>query len=206
MKLNTSVFLVMLLCGSIAWAAGDAAAGKALYPVCATCHGANGEGNKLLNSPRLVGQEDWYLTRQINNFKDGKRGAHAEDLYGLQMAPMVAGLADDAAVENVVAYITTLEAPLSEATVKGDAKRGKALYGLCAGCHGSKAEGIKAFDAPKLAGQSDWYLVRQLQNYQKGIRGTAKGDIYGMQMAPMARFTDEQVINDLVVYINSLSK
>ncbi len=56
------VFLVILISAS-AQAAGDAATGKALYAVCAACHGAQGEGNQALNSPKLSGQEEWYLIR-----------------------------------------------------------------------------------------------------------------------------------------------
>ena len=43
-------------------AAGDPAKGQALYATCASCHGANGEGNQALNAPAIAGQQDWYLT------------------------------------------------------------------------------------------------------------------------------------------------
>jgi cytochrome c oxidase subunit 2 len=51
---------------------------------------------------------DWYLTTQLRNFRDGARGAHPQDLYGLQMALVAPMLADDQAVNDVVAYINTL--------------------------------------------------------------------------------------------------
>ena len=54
-------------------AAGDAVAGKAKYAVCVGCHGANGDGNKALNSPAVAGQEDWYLVRQLKNYKAGMK-------------------------------------------------------------------------------------------------------------------------------------
>ena len=38
---------------------GDVGAGKAAYMICQTCHGAKGEGNKALNAPKLIGQQDW---------------------------------------------------------------------------------------------------------------------------------------------------
>ena len=41
-------------------AAGDPAKGKALYATCASCHGANGEGNQALNAPAIAGQKEWY--------------------------------------------------------------------------------------------------------------------------------------------------
>lgn len=101
-----------LLLGMVAGApamAGDAAAGKALYGTCAACHGAQAEGNKAMNAPKLAGQEEWYLVRQLNNFKKGVRGAAAGDAFGKQMAPMAMTLADEAAIANVVAYINSLK-------------------------------------------------------------------------------------------------
>jgi cytochrome c oxidase subunit 2 len=95
-----------------AWAStiqGDTAAGKTSYSVCASCHGANGEGNKELNAPKIAGQQDWYIVRQLQNFKKGVRGADSNDSYGQQMRPMAMILADDAAINNVAAYISTLK-------------------------------------------------------------------------------------------------
>ena len=40
-------------------------------------------------------------------------------------------------------------------------------------------------NAPKIAGQSAWYLKRQIMNYKNGLRGTHEGDIYGRQMIGM---------------------
>jgi cytochrome c oxidase subunit 2 len=95
---------------SAARVAGDAEAGKPLYAVCSACHGLQAEGNPALNAPKLSGQGDWYLKRQLNAFKHGARGTDDKDVYGKQMAPMAATLVDDAAVDNVVAYIETLPA------------------------------------------------------------------------------------------------
>jgi cytochrome c oxidase subunit 2 len=102
--------IALLLCyaGSSA-AAGDAQRGKALYAVCATCHGANAEGLKEMNAPALAGQEDWYLIRQLQNFKSGIRGTNPADTYGLQMAPMAQVLADAQAIEDVAAYLSSLK-------------------------------------------------------------------------------------------------
>ena len=88
---------------------GDLSAGKAAYAVCASCHGANGEGNDALNAPALTGQQDWYIVRQLYNFKNGIRGTNENDVYGQQMSPMAMTLVDDAAINNVAAYISTLK-------------------------------------------------------------------------------------------------
>ena len=87
---------------------GDVTAGKASYMVCVSCHGANGEGNKALNAPKLSGMQDWYIARQLQHFKKGIRGANPKDTYGMQMAPMAMTLPDNKAIENIAAYISTL--------------------------------------------------------------------------------------------------
>ncbi len=186
-------------------AAGNAAVGAAQYAVCAACHGQQGEGNAALNAPKIAGQSGWYLRRQLENYKNGLRGTHPDDIFGRQMAPMAATLATDAAVENVIAHIQTFPDEPAPATIEGDIDNGKELYAICAYCHGAAAQGIQAMNAPRAAGMPDWYLARQLENFKKGIRGSHKGDYYGFQMNFMARVLhDEQAINDLVAYINTL--
>ncbi len=182
----------------------SASAGKAAYQICATCHGAEGEGNAALHAPALAGQEDWYLKRQIQKFKDGVRGTHADDLYGMQMRPMAMTLVDDAQVDAVVEYISSLPVAHHELTLGGDAAKGTAGYMLCQACHGADAEGNKLMNAPSLQTLPDWYIVSQLKNYKAGIRGTHAKDIEGMQMRPMAMtIADEAAMADLAAYIHS---
>jgi len=191
---------------TLAQAGGDAAAGKPLYAVCAGCHGAQAEGNPALHAPKLSGQSAWYLHRQLNNFKQGVRGTHAKDVFGKTMAPMAATLADDTAIANVTAYIKSLPDKPAPTTVKGKAGDGERLYvTTCGACHGASGRGIQAANAPGLKGMSDWYLVTQLKNFQQRIRGAHPKDAYGPQMAMMAdTMVNEQAINDLVAYVNTL--
>ena len=88
---------------------GTARQGKEVFDVnCAVCHGANGEGNQALNAPRIAGQFDWYTHRQLMNWKNGVRGTHPKDMYGMQMIGMAATLVDETAVKNISAYIANL--------------------------------------------------------------------------------------------------
>lgn len=87
---------------------GDAAAGQAAYAVCAACHGQKAEGQEALGGPALAHLDDWYLARQLKYFKEGQRAYHPQDTYGAQMKPMSMVLADDTAINNVVAYIGSL--------------------------------------------------------------------------------------------------
>jgi len=179
--------------------------GKTLYGVCASCHGPDGGGNKALNAPRISGQKAWYVARQLANFKSGIRGSHEKDIYGQQMRPMSMTLANDQMVADVSAYVNTLKSPASPPTIKGDAAAGKAAYAICASCHGANGEGNKALNAPAIAGQNDWYIVRQLYNFKNGIRGADPKDSYGQQMRPMAMIlADDAAINNVAAYISTL--
>jgi cytochrome c oxidase subunit 2 len=185
--------------------AGNAQVGAAQFAVCAACHGQQGEGMQALNAPKLAGQSGWYLKRQLQNYKSGARGAHADDVFGRQMVPMAATLVNDAAIDNVIAHIETLPDNPAPSTVAGDVGKGEKLYRVCSYCHGADGQGIQAMNAPRAAGMSDWYLARQLENFREGIRGSHSSDFYGFQMGLMANVArDEKAINDLVAYINTL--
>ena len=190
------------LLASPALAAGDAGKGKALYAVCVACHGANGEGNKDVGGPRLAGRADWELARQIENFKSGARAYDPKDTFGAQMKAIAPTLANAQAVDDVVAYIGTLKAPKPPTTVTGNATAGATAYAICAACHGPAGEGMQAQNAPKLSGQHDWYIVRQLQNFKTRVRGAGPGDTFGTTMAPMAlTLADDAAIANVAAYI-----
>ena len=186
-------------------AAGEAALGQALYAPCAACHGMQGEGNPALNAPKLAGQEAWYLRRQLNNYKQRRRGVDPADVNGAQMAAMAATLFDDGAINNVIAYIRSLPDEPAPTTIAGDVGRGKSLYQTCAACHGRDGMGVWSVGAPRQAGMSDWYLAEQLKNFKRGLRGSHPQDGFGEQMATMAMMLlDDQDINDVIAYINTL--
>ncbi len=88
---------------------GNVDAGAATYGSCAVCHGTNAEGNAVLNAPALARMDDWYQLGQLQKFKAGVRGRQPGDVYGAQMAPMAAVLADEDAMRDVIAYINSLE-------------------------------------------------------------------------------------------------
>jgi len=110
MKLQLTLALTALvsLYSATTLAAGDPAKGKTLFATCGACHGPNGEGMEALNAPKLAGQEEWYIIRQLENFKGGIRGANPKDTYGMQMAPMAQTLPDAQAMADVAAYIKSL--------------------------------------------------------------------------------------------------
>jgi len=87
---------------------GDIERGKLLYNACGACHGAAAQGNQGLQAPALAGRTDWYLLAQLHNYRTGLRGSDPADNRGQQMRAMAASLTDDAAMNDVIAYIDTL--------------------------------------------------------------------------------------------------
>ncbi len=89
---------------------GDAARGQQLFEgTCRTCHGEGGVGDQAQNAPPLNHASDWYLVTQIQNFRAGIRGTNPADLTGASMRPMALSLADEQAIKDVVAYISSLD-------------------------------------------------------------------------------------------------
>ena len=171
------VFLSTAFATSVSQAA-DAVAGKRLYPVCTACHGAAGQGNRGMGGPKLAGQQGIYLLKQLQNFQSGARGMSPGDAKGRQMAAMSKGpaLSSAVALENLVAYLETLPDKPSTPTLVGDVA-GENLYAACVSCHGEMAQGLETMAAPRLAGQNDWYLVGQLQNFATASAGMHQATI-----------------------------
>lgn len=84
-------------------------AGKAVFAVCIACHGSHGEGAPALKAPAIAHLPSWYITGQLQAFRDGLRGVHAEDTAGQQMRQIVTELQlDDDAVRALSVYVTSL--------------------------------------------------------------------------------------------------
>ena len=185
--------------------AADKAAGKAKYTVCATCHGPNGEGLKQFNAPLIGGQYEWYIERQLKNFKDSVRGAHPKDTMGMQMLPMAKTLMTDKDVADMAAYVASLKPAKAAKTLDGDVAGGQAKFAVCSTCHGPDGKGMQAMNAPSLVGQHDWYIVRQVKGFKDGLRGTHAKDTFGATMRPMAMtLPTDKDIQDVAAYINTL--
>jgi cytochrome c553 len=172
---------------------------------CTVCHGTEGLGNAAIGAPNISLLEPWYLGRQLEAYRAGYRGTHPDDVAGAEMQPIAAAV-PQTAVDAILTDIARFESRPSPATIEADAARGRALYAPCARCHGDTAEGNRELGGPRLAGQNDWYLARQLRAYRSGWRGTSTGDRWGAQMRPFAMaLPDTQSINDIVSYIASLA-
>ncbi|WP_372781591.1 c-type cytochrome [Litorivivens sp.] len=185
----------------------DLIAGKQLYSNCAVCHGADGAGNQNFNAPNLSILSADYMARQLRYYRDGIRGAHPRDTIGQQMVSMAYTVSDKADERNLLAYIQSLPPVASPPSRNsGNAKAGGAVFEVCVACHGVEAQGKGLLSAPRLAGQADWYLYRQLKHYSMGWRGTHPEDQFGTQMRLMTRtIQNPERLDDLLAYIATLA-
>jgi cytochrome c553 len=182
-----------------------AATAENKYDYCLLCHGTNANGNYGIRAPKLSGMEPWYLTRQLENFAAGIRGAPEQDHSGHEMRVVGIRLEQEKMLADAVQFIAGLESKKPAHTVSGNVKAGKEIYQTCVACHGAKGEGNATLQSPALAARSDWYLVTQLRNFKAGLRGADPRDTLGAQMAAIGgTLKDEQAITDVVAYINTL--
>lgn len=180
-------------------------AGRTLYQSCVACHGAAAEGNVALKAPALAGQQQAYLERQLQHFKQGIRGNDANDSAGTQMAAMAATLDSGQAVSDVSAYLAGLPVTVAADPQEGDLRNGNNYYhSTCGACHGGKAEGNSSFNAPRLSGLSADYIKRQYRNFQQGLRGSHPDDRFGRQMKLMSNsLPSDKDLDDVIAFIQS---
>ena len=197
------VYLILAVSLTATALAADVEAGKKLYATCVTCHGPNAEGIATLNSPALAGQSESYMIRQLWDFKKGNRGAADGDTIGAQMRPMAMTLQDGEAIANVAAYLAALPPNKPPATVEGDAANGQTLFNSrCGACHGGKGWGNEVLHTPRLNSIGDSYLMRQVENFQDGLRGAHKDTHHGKQMAMMAKSVTTEELTDIAAFLN----
>ncbi|MDT8319901.1 MAG: c-type cytochrome [Xanthomonadales bacterium] len=193
----------MLLISSLqAVAQGDAQAGQAKSAVCAACHGFDGNST-VPNWPKLAGQHETYLVRQITLIQSGHRQVP-------EMTAIVAGLsAQD--IQDLAAYYASLEnngGVADEALVEtgkrlfmaGNAETGTPA---CAACHGPAGEGNPLAVYPALAGQHAVYTAKMLRQYRDGVNWGAT-DAPSHVMNGTSKYLSDEEIDAVASYIQGL--
>ena len=203
-KLLVSLLLTLGVTG-VAQAAGtalvgDAAAGQAKTVVCGACHGP--DGNSMApNFPKLAGQGDKYLLKQLHEIKDGKRQV-------LEMTGLLTNLSDQD-LADIAAYYSSQKNSVGAAD-PAVVERGQALFrggdvekGLpsCTGCHSPDGQGNAPAGFPHLGGQHASYIEKQLTDFREGDR-TNDGD--AMTMRTIAAKLSNKDIKALAQYIQGL--
>lgn len=83
------------------------------------------------------------------------------------------------------------------ATVEGS-PRGQELYESCIQCHGTKGEGNRDKDAPRIGGQHAWYIKSSIEKFQKKERSNPP-------MRPFIERLSPSDIDELAAYVSSLN-
>lgn len=158
---------------------------------CLSCHGINGSA-RAQTYPRLAGQPEAYLKKQLMAFVSGERTDST-------MTPMALSMSTQE-LKGVAAHFAKMQ-PAPNTTFKADAAqvtRGEALAKAknCASCHGQQLEGHDLY--PRLAGQGYGYLHDQLTRFKSGARRDASG-----AMPAVVAALSPQDIDDLAQFIAS---
>jgi len=138
----------------------------------------------------------------------GECSQPSNDVYGSLMRAIALTLADEQVVEDLAAYATSLTPPNPPVTVTGDVSEGRNGYLTCISCHLEQGEGNAMVNAPAVAGQHDWYTVRQLEHYFSGVRGSDPANIFDVQMRMMTTccLLTPEAIKNVAAYINTFTK
>jgi cytochrome c553 len=171
MKKLTLAFCILTLGSSSVIAAdGDATAGKTKSALCVPCHGVDGNSNISPIWPKLAGQHEAYLAKQLQDFKSKARDEQT-------MGPMTAAL-NDQDMLDLAAYfssqtikVTPVESNLAERgerIYRGGIKESKVP--ACIACHGINGKGNPMANYPTLGGQNAGYTAKQLGDYKKEVR------------------------------------
>ncbi|MCY1287632.1 Cytochrome c4 [compost metagenome] len=198
-KVIVSLLLTLGITG-MAHAAGDAKAGQAKAAVCGACHGPDGN-SAAPNFPKLAGQGERYLLKQMQDIKAGNRTV-------LEMTGLLNNVSDQD-MADIAAYFASQKGSVGAADPKVVA-RGEALFrggkleqGMpaCTGCHAPDGSGNAAAGFPHLGGQHAQYVAKQLTDFREGNR-TNDGD--SMIMRGIAAKLSNKDIEAVSSYIQGL--
>ncbi|MEZ5530647.1 MAG: c-type cytochrome [Porticoccaceae bacterium] len=167
MMIGIAAMLGLSLASSLVFAGGDAAAGQAKTAMCAGCHGADGN-SALPNFPKLAGQGEKYLTKQLMDIKSGARNV-------LEMTGMLNGFSDQD-LADIAAYFASKNIQMAGAKEE-NLDRGERVYRggnletgvpACTGCHSPAGNGNDPAGFPALGGQFAQYTAKQLRAFRTG--------------------------------------
>ena len=146
---------------------GDAAHGEGLSSMCAACHGVDGNSTMAM-WPKLAGQHEDYLERQLGLIKGGQRPVP-------EMAGIVSMLSEQD-ISDLSAYYSSQQSSPAMADPALVAL-GERIYRAgnaetetpaCMACHGPAGGGNPLAGYPALAGQHSTYLGKMLTTFKGG--------------------------------------
>jgi len=182
----------------------DAAEVADILRFCSSCHGPQGQ-SIAPNYPRLAGQQKDYIAAQLQNFRDGTRTApHTQNyLDYLAMWGLVVQLTPPTA-DAIAAFYASQPPVAGQPSGSPEVAFGRRIYteGIpsenvpaCTGCHGVTAQGNGPI--PRLAGQYQGYLARQLEAFASWQRQNVTMHANSVNLTP-------EQINEVTAYLATL--
>jgi cytochrome c553 len=180
--------------GGSLYDSGDNARG---LPACVSCHGAGGNSSIVAN-PRLAGQNDAYLHKQLVDFTTPRRNQPVMTTYARMLS--------EDEKKNIAAWLATQQPKQGAARNKDTLEIGRKIYrggiaergvAACASCHGATGSGIPV-QYPRLAGQHQDYTLAQLQAFKTGARNNSA------QMGALAKRMSDDEMKAVADYIAGL--
>jgi cytochrome c553 len=200
-SLRVTASLLVLVSMQV-FAEGDAAAGQAKSAVCAACHGA--DGNSMVpNWPKLAGQHEQYLVRQVALIQSGAR-----------MVPEMMGIVPGLSEQDIADLAAYFSAQTNSGGVADESKlavgerifrAGNAETGVpaCMACHGPAGEGNPLAGYPALAGQQAVYTASMLTRFRAG-ENWGEDDAASQVMNGAAAELGDEEIDAVASYIQGL--
>lgn len=193
------IIVLFALAFSVNISAGDAAKGKEKTVACVACHAVDGNSPLAMN-PKIAGQNEKYLVKQLQDFKSGVRA-------NAIMAPMASMLSDED-MANIAAYYASQKVQHT-AVPEEYVALGERLYRAgdsdrnipaCMACHGAQGNGMSAAGFPAVGGQHPDYTKAQLIAFRSGARNN---DVNSVMRDVVAKMSDKQ-IEALAYYLAGL--
>ena len=131
--------------------------------ICVNCHGADGKPiDKLI--PNIYGQNEGYIYIEL---RDMKKGARKNDM----MAPVVADMSRDDMLAFASYFSSKPWTNLQQPRATSEENKRFAAMAASAGCPGCHQAGyVGAGTQPRVAGQSEEYLLKTMMDFRTGDR------------------------------------
>lgn len=167
-------------------------AGQAKTGTCTACHNADGNST-VPNWPKIAGQYEDYLVKQLKEYRMGDKGPRFE----ASMYAMVANLTDQD-IADLAAFYSHQKQTMGKANAQYVSLGEKIYRGgniqtgvtACLACHGPDGQGNEAAKFPRLAGQHATYIENQLRAFKDGKR---KNSPNGMMESISRSMSDEEM-------------
>ena len=203
-KVLILVALTLAMSGATGPASSIAAEAVDILSFCSSCHGPGGRSPSSM-FPRLAGQQKDYIITQLESFRNDTRTApHAQTyLDYLVMWGLVTQL-DPANTDAIAAFYASQAPVAGEPATSPDIAAGRKIYAegirsagvpACMSCHGAQAQGNDSI--PRLAGQYQAYLARQLEAFAAWARQNVTMHAVSMNLTP-------EQINEVTAYLATL--